>query len=53
MEFVFVAVNHMQQGQDGMAGQHSWAGVSHDLANVLAHLGFMTVDVALGARPLR
>jgi hypothetical protein len=43
----------MADSQDGMATQHSRAGVAHDLTNALSHLDFIAVNSALGARTLR
>lgn len=50
--FVFPTVNHVADSQNGVATQHFRAGVSHNVANAISHLGFIAMDVALGARPL-
>ena len=39
--------NEMAKCQNGMAAQHSRPGISHNISNMLAHLGFITVYFTL------
>lgn len=39
----------MPNSQNRMVNHHPWSGISHDLANLLSHIGFITMNGAFGA----
>jgi hypothetical protein len=42
-------VKYMSQGPPGVAQGHAWAGITHDLANLIALAFFVTMNRAFGA----